>query len=103
MPFSTVEEPAFREMVFELNPKYVLPSRKTVGGSRLDNLYSEKIEKTKKQIKTETKNTTTIYLTSDGWSGKDEDKSKFNSLTAHYIALPEWEMKKVRLIKQSKT
>ena len=78
--FSLVEEPAVRELIHQLDKRYVMPSRTKMGGNLLNNTYDDAVKDISETNKADTKVNKTVSLTSDGWSGKDLNKSHFNSL-----------------------
>lgn len=82
--FNVVEQPKFKQFVQELDPKYSLPSEKTVRTTLLDTKFEEIMTKIKNTIDT-MPNNTTVCLTTDGWASRDRNLSKYNSLTMTFI------------------
>ena len=83
-PFSIVDEPHFRSLINAIDPKYKLPSRKTVSDNLLDIRYNEVIANFKNILQKLPENHQ-IAITTDGWSSNDKNKSKYNSLTCQFF------------------
>ena len=83
-PFRIVEESGFVELLAKLDPRYTLPSRKTLSTTLLDKKYDEIQEKIKKEF-FQLEKGATIGITTDGWQSADHQSSKYNSITAHYF------------------
>ncbi|XP_040151483.1 E3 SUMO-protein ligase ZBED1-like [Anopheles arabiensis] len=78
-PFSVVENEYFARFVKALNPKYVLPTRKSISNGALPALYND----TLKVVQTNLLTASTISLTADCWTSINNDS--FCAVTAHYI------------------
>ncbi|KAF3847296.1 hypothetical protein F7725_020324 [Dissostichus mawsoni] len=77
-PFSEVEAPTFRDMLFTLNPNYT-PTRDCLTNQLIPSWY--KIEKS--NIITELSEVSYVALTSDGWTSIAQDH--YLTVTAHYL------------------
>ena len=64
MPLSTVDKPAFKEMVKSLNPRYVPPCRDTIANVIIPQLYTELSGKLKEDVT----NYKSFACTTDGWT-----------------------------------
>ena len=51
-PYQIVEKPGFKKMVSKLDPKYQLLTRKYFSDNEIPRMYSEMVEKVKKDIST---------------------------------------------------
>ena len=51
-PYQIVEKPGFKKMVSKLDLKYQLPTRKYFSNNEIPHMYSEMVEKVKKDIST---------------------------------------------------
>ena len=78
-PFSIVEDIGFRNYSFGLDPRYIIPSRRTLTRRLIPELYSESKETLMKQLH----DATDIHLTTDHWSSKRAQG--FITVTAHFI------------------
>uniref|UniRef100_A0A3Q3FFT6 BED-type domain-containing protein n=1 Tax=Labrus bergylta TaxID=56723 RepID=A0A3Q3FFT6_9LABR len=79
-PFSIVEDKGFRQYTKELNPNYVLPSRKTLSNSIIPELYRRTHEKVQERVdKAEA-----VCLTTDCWTSRTT--TSFMSVTCHFIS-----------------
>lgn len=78
-PFSIVEDGGFRELLKELEPSYVIPSRPTFSKSLMPAKYEEKVQKLKELINTAEH----ITLTTDGWTSINTEG--YVAVTAHFI------------------
>ncbi|XP_046399928.1 E3 SUMO-protein ligase ZBED1-like [Ischnura elegans] len=79
LPFSLVEQPAFKSFLQLLNPNYHPPSRKTLANNYLELLYS----KTAMELKEKIKKVTFCSITADGWTSATNDS--YLAVTAHFI------------------
>lgn len=89
-PYSIVEDAGFREFVHSLQPKYVLPTRKTLSNVIIPALYEEcrrSVQHCLDEIKY-------VSLSVDGWTSISNDA--YIAVTAHYID-PMWSMKSILL------
>lgn len=77
--FSIVEDHGFRRFVKELDPRYELPSRRTLTRSLLPDLYSVTREKIRKGIDASNH----VSVTTDIWSSQNTES--YMTLTAHYF------------------
>ncbi|XP_034093328.1 zinc finger BED domain-containing protein 1-like isoform X2 [Gymnodraco acuticeps] len=78
-PFSEVEAPTFRDMLFTLNPNYTPPTRDYLTNHLIPSWYE--IEKS--NIITELSEVSHVALTSDGWTSIAQDH--YLTVTAHYL------------------
>ncbi|XP_065810939.1 zinc finger BED domain-containing protein 4-like [Labrus bergylta] len=79
-PFSIVEDKGFWQYTKELNPNYVLPSRKTLSNSIIPELYRRTHEKVQERVdKAEA-----VCLTTDCWTSRTT--TSFMSVTCHFIS-----------------
>ena len=82
LPFNIVEGEKFQKIVRMLNPKYEVPSRKTLSDFLLESNCQRKLAKlTDDFIKT-----TSLALTSDGWT--NSNNTSFMAVTVHYHPSP---------------
>uniref|UniRef100_A0AAG5CZ13 BED-type domain-containing protein n=1 Tax=Anopheles atroparvus TaxID=41427 RepID=A0AAG5CZ13_ANOAO len=79
LPFNLVESPNFQAFVTHLNPKYSMPSRKTVAKTLLPLLYEEVLQTTMDKLKS----AKAISLTTDGWTSCTN--TSFIAVTAHFF------------------
>lgn len=77
--YSIVEDRGFRQFSKELNPNYVLPSRKTLSGTIIPDLY----RKTQEKIKEKVDRAEAVCLTTDCWTSRTT--TFFMSVTCHFI------------------
>ncbi|XP_026480145.1 zinc finger BED domain-containing protein 4-like [Ctenocephalides felis] len=77
--FSLVEERAFKKLMRWI-PGYVLPSRKTVSGSMLEEQYNKAVENTRAEVLAEAQ---TICITLDVWTSRVTEA--YVAVTGHYI------------------
>ena len=77
-PPSIVEGEGFREFVHELDPRYILPSRKTLTEKALPEEYDHVM----KNVEEALKGTDHVALTTDMWTSTNTDA--FNTITAHF-------------------
>lgn len=87
LPISLVDSHYFRAFVHLLNPKYEIPSRKTMT-SRL----GKKKEEIKIKVAGEISKLDDISITHDGWPSINTES--FCTVTSHYIN-ENWEMRSV--------
>ena len=78
-PFSVVEDKGFRRIVNALDPRYTLPSRRTLTRSLLPDLYWEQY----RQLKTELDAAEFVALTTDDWTSRTT--KGYMAVTAHFI------------------
>ncbi|XP_076670787.1 LOW QUALITY PROTEIN: E3 SUMO-protein ligase ZBED1 [Andrena cerasifolii] len=76
---SIVEDKGFIEFVKELEPRYQLPTRRTLGRSILPQVYAD----TKNKILQNLQETTYVSITTDIWSNLNTQS--FLTVTSHYI------------------
>lgn len=86
---SVVESQNFKNLLEKLNPKYQVPSRKTL----TTKLIHEKCSEMRNDIKHKLKSAQNICLTLDLWS--NSQMRAFLGVTGHYIA--DWQMRSVML------
>ncbi|XP_026464396.1 zinc finger BED domain-containing protein 4-like [Ctenocephalides felis] len=77
--FSLVEERAFKKLMRWI-PGYVLPSRKTVSGSMLEEQHNKAVENTRAEVLAEAQ---TICITLDVWTTRVTEA--YVAVTDHYI------------------
>nr|KAJ0188729.1 hypothetical protein LSAT_V11C900492210 [Lactuca sativa] len=73
LPFKTVEQEGFCDLVNMLQPQFQIPSRTTITNDRLE-IYKLEVEKLKKQR---------VSLTADLWTSRQN--LSYMCLTAHFI------------------
>ena len=83
-PYSTVQSPAFKSLLHELEPRYTVPSRQTIS-ERLVPAWHE-MEKGKLQGQLDS--ASAVGLTADGWTSRAIDP--YLTVTAHFLS--GWEM-----------
>jgi hypothetical protein len=88
---ATIENPAFRKMLFTINSNYVAPSRITIT-NRIDQKITAKKKELKEEILKDIATTNTLAVTSDGGPSQNKNKTKKNTVTAHRVS-DEWKMK----------
>uniref|UniRef100_A0A182XQ07 BED-type domain-containing protein n=1 Tax=Anopheles quadriannulatus TaxID=34691 RepID=A0A182XQ07_ANOQN len=69
----------FKKFVRMLNPKYEVPSRKTLSNGLLESNYQRELAKLTDNLS----KTTSLALTSDGWT--NSNNTSFMAVTVHYI------------------
>ena len=84
-PSSVVEDSGFGRLVSVLDPRYELPSRRTVMRNHLPSKY----ETIKQQLLQDLAVTTSVGLTTDIWTSRQTES--FCCVTAHYI-INDWEL-----------
>jgi len=78
-PINVTTDSGFREFVRELDPKYVLPTPKTIRQKLIPRLYNEVMVETQNQLS----RIKYVSLTTDGWTSFATDK--YNCFTIHYV------------------
>lgn len=78
-PFSVVEDKGFRSYTQDLNPMYVLPSRKTLSQKTIPRLY----DRERASLQERVKEATAVCLTTDCWTSRTT--TSFMSVTCHFI------------------
>ncbi len=78
-PVNLVEGSGFVELMKEMDPKFTIPSRRTVTRVLMPKLEAQEREK----LKTDLAKTPWISLTTDMWSSRTN--SAFLNITAHYL------------------
>ena len=78
-PYSVVEQPGFKGLINELEPKYHIPSRQHFSGKVIPDLYTE----VKSQLIDVLQTAKSISLTTDGWTSKATES--YVTITAHFI------------------
>jgi len=90
-PFSIVEQAEFKQLIYTLDPRYVIPCRQIIK-REVNSLFNKR----KTNIKLELNNISTkIALTTDIWSSK-YNNAAFLGITMHYIN-NDWEVKRCLL------
>lgn len=79
-PFTIVEDPGFVRLLYELQPRYNIPSRKYLVNNILPQVYSS-IEY---RVKCAISNVPFLTFTTDAWSSEGAVASLL-SLTAHWL------------------
>ena len=87
-PISVMNNEGFKELMEEADPKYVLPSIKTVKNSLLPKLYKEN----KSELMKDLESVKFACMTTDGWTSMATDK--YNAFTIHYV---DWSVSKPEL------
>ncbi|CAH1261476.1 ZBED1 [Branchiostoma lanceolatum] len=85
-PYSTVEDPYFRALMNELNPRYDPPNRACIAERVIPEMYNANLQ----SLKDELKKVDHAALTGDGWTSRTADH--YLTLTAHYID-SDWDLK----------
>lgn len=78
-PLSIIDDIHFRKLLLFLDPRIVLPCRKTLTTSLLPNLYEE----AKGKLLLELEQCSYVALTSDGWTSSIGDP--YITVTVHYV------------------
>ena len=78
-PFRIVEQAEFRELIHNLNPNYVLPSRKTLSNALLDSTYN----RVKDKIKANMSQAVACSITTDSWTSAASEN--YVAITVHYL------------------
>nr|XP_028576607.1 zinc finger BED domain-containing protein 1-like isoform X2 [Podarcis muralis] len=86
-PYNTVEHPKFIQMVNTLNPRYRLPSRKYFTTTGVPKLYSDTVEKMKREIQRQSESE--VAITTDSWTSVAG--TPFVAVTVHFIS-DEWKL-----------
>lgn len=85
-PVSIVEDPGFQEFVKELDPRYEIPSRRSL--MRTD--FPELFKSAQAAVESDLSEATDITITTDLWTSRAADA--YLSVTCHFID-KEWKMK----------
>ena len=88
-PISVVEDEGFQSLLHVLDPRYELPSRKSIM-RMLPNAYDKKVEEIKKEIS----QVSHVALTSDLWTSRTTES--YMTITCHFLS-PTWELKSLVL------
>jgi len=91
-PIAVVRNKGFRDLINELDPRWVLPSAATLRGKIIPKIYSEVMTTLQGKLD----NVTFVTMTTDGWTSIAGDK--YNAFTVHYIDWSEPEPKLVSKI-----
>ncbi|XP_030378729.1 uncharacterized protein LOC115627244 [Scaptodrosophila lebanonensis] len=78
-PFRIVEDRGFRDFVYYLNPRYILPSRTTLRNVHLQNMYNEMKEKLVLILN----NVEYCAVTTDSWTSRANEF--YVTVTCHFI------------------
>lgn len=86
LPFSVVNNIGFRNVVKQLEPRYVLPSRPYFTDVIIPDIYDRCVNKTKNMLRVATaeRERKMISITCDGWTCSTNNES-FMSLSAHWL------------------
>lgn len=87
LPLSLVDHESFKTFVSLLDPRYVVPCRKT-----LNSMLERKHEDMKKKLKNDLKDLKDISITHDGWTSMNTES--FETFTGHFIS-QDWQLKSV--------
>jgi hypothetical protein len=77
-PVSVVEDEGFQQFVHALDPKYQLPSRKTVRNKLIPELFQKETEALKQELAA----ASSVALTTDLWTS--QSNQSFMAITAHF-------------------
>lgn len=78
-PYSVVENVGLRNMVYNLEPRYIIPSRKFFSETAIPQIYNE----VKSGVKEKLSRAERIALTCDAWTSRATES--YVTLTAHHI------------------
>ena len=78
-PLHTVNLVGFKDFCYEMDPQYVLPTRKTLTTTLIPKIHQEVMAEVQKDLD----KTKHCSLTTDGWSSKATDK--YQAFTVHYV------------------
>lgn len=78
-PISVVEDTGFKNLIQELEPRYSLPSRRTIGRTLLPDLYSQ----IKTRLLSILRNIENVAITTDIWTSANTQS--YLTLTCHFI------------------
>ncbi len=78
-PISIVEDEGFRHYSKELDPRYVLPTRKTLRETLIPDVYDKEMQKLQEDLD----KAKHVGITTDMWTSTATDS--FNTVTAHYL------------------
>lgn len=76
---TVVRNPGFKELINELEPRYVLPSTQTIKNKLLPEEYKTSMDKLQKDLDS----AKFVSLTTDGWTSAATDK--YNAFTVHWV------------------
>ena len=79
LPFRLVDSPAFHAFVNELDPRYVLPTRKQLSEKLIPELY----DKVRSSVQSELSQSTSHAMTTDMWTSVNQQA--FMGVTAHWL------------------
>lgn len=79
-PFSVVENKGFRRLINNLEPRYTIPSRKTLTNKIISDMYQNLI----REVKEELSQATNIALTTDMWTSVSN--TDYMAVTAHFYS-----------------
>jgi len=77
-PFSIVQDAGFRGLLNAAEPRYLIPTRKTLS-KKVPELYKKVLER----VKLDVKNADGLALTMDAWTSRANES--YISYTAHYL------------------
>ncbi|KAM3873612.1 E3 SUMO-protein ligase ZBED1-like [Diretmus argenteus] len=78
-PYSVVENEGFRNMIYQAEPRYAIPSRKTITETTIPDLYKESVS----EVKVSLRGAKRIALTCDGWTSRATES--YVTVTSHHI------------------
>lgn len=78
-PFTIVEEPQFIKLLYEANPRYLVPSKTTLRNKLIGDMYNKMEIKLKEILK----NVDFVSLTADHWTSKATES--YMTVTCHFI------------------
>ncbi|XP_005113571.2 zinc finger BED domain-containing protein 1-like, partial [Aplysia californica] len=97
-PFSIVEDRGFRGFVRGLDPRYELPSRRTLSRD----LLPRKFQAEEQKLKASLESVTHVAITTDLWTSRQTES--YITVTAHYfLPLPSWDLQSAVLTTQRVT
>lgn len=85
-PYSVVENEGFRNLLYNLEPRYVIPSRKTITEKTVPNLYNEVVS----EVKLSLRGAKRVALTCDGWTSRATEG--YVTVTSHHIT-EDWSLR----------
>lgn len=78
-PFRMIEDKGFQNFVKQINPNYVLPSRKTVSATYIPALYEKCLQNTKEVARS----IQNMCITTDCWTSRNNES--YMAITGHFI------------------
>merc|ERR1719282_929353 len=78
-PINIVDGPGFKQLMYEMDPRYKLPTPKTLRNKLIPNLHAKSVGKIIKDLD----DVKHCSLTTDGWTSMAGDK--YTAYTIHYV------------------